>query len=99
MKKNRREDSISMKDAMDGYLKAMGIDKKVHEMKVLEKWGELMGEAVEKRTENIYIKNRVLYVELNSSVMRDELMQKRSKIIEKMNAVSGIPIIDEIFLR
>jgi hypothetical protein len=88
-----------MKDALDGYLKAIGIDKKVHEMKVLERWGEVMGEAVEKRTENIYIKNRVLHVELNSSVMRNELMQQRSIIITKINTISGIPLIDEIFFK
>lgn len=89
---------MSMKDAVEHYLKAIGIDQKMHEAAVLAKWEEIMGEAVNKRTERKYIKNRVLHLELNSSVMRDELMRKRSEIIKKVNAVSGIDIIDEVFL-
>lgn len=87
-----------MKESMDGFLKAVGIDKKMHETSVLAKWEEIMGSAVAKRTEKKYIKNRILYLEMNSSVMRDELMQQRSKIVSKINAVSGSDIIDDVFL-
>lgn len=87
-----------MKDAMQSYLKALGIDQKMHEASVLAQWGELMGDAVDKRTEKKYIKDRVLYIELNSSVMRDELMYKRTEIIRKVNALSGYDIIDDIYL-
>ena len=98
LKKNRKEDSLSMKESMDGFLKAMGVDKKMHEASVLSQWGELMGEAVAKRTEKKYIKNRILYVELNSSVMRAELMQQRSQIVSKINKYAGKAIIDDVFL-
>lgn len=87
-----------MNDAMQHYLKAIGIDQKVHEAAVLARWVELMGEAVAKRTEKKYIKDRILHIELNSSVMRDELMQQRSKIVDKVNKASGIDIVDEVFL-
>ncbi|MBD3637650.1 MAG: DUF721 domain-containing protein [Crocinitomicaceae bacterium] len=97
MKKSDR-DGISMNDAMQHYLKAIGIDQKVHEAAVLARWVELMGEAVAKRTEKKYIKDRILHIELNSSVMRDELMQQRSKIVDKVNKASGIDIVDEVFL-
>ncbi|UKN02878.1 DUF721 domain-containing protein [Paracrocinitomix mangrovi] len=87
-----------MKQAMQQYLKAMGVDQKMHEAAVLSQWEEIMGEAVNKRTEKKYIKEGVLYIELNSSVMRDELMHKRSEIIKKINAVSGFDIITDIYL-
>lgn len=87
-----------MKSSVQNFLEAMGIDQKMHEASVLAKWEEIMGGAVERRTEKKYIKNRVLYVELNSSVMRDELMRDRTKIIEKINKVAGIDIIDSIYL-
>ena len=87
-----------MSKVLKDYLKAIGIDDKMHEASVLAQWEDIMGSAVAKRTEKKYIKNRVLHIELNSSVMRDELMQQRSKIVEKINKVSGIDIIDEVFL-
>ena len=87
-----------MSQALKDYLKALGIDQKMHEAAVLSRWEELMGTAVAKRTEKKFIKSRVLHIELNSSVMRDELMQKRSQIIDKINTASGYDIIDDIFL-
>lgn len=87
-----------MRDAMQSYLKALGIDQKMHEASVLAKWSEIMGEAVDKRTDKKYIKDRILHIELNSSVMRDELMHQRSDIIKKINAISGYDIIDDIYL-
>jgi predicted nucleic acid-binding Zn ribbon protein len=95
---SRYKDGKSMKDSVQGFLEALGIDAKMHEVSVLSKWEEIMGSAVAKRTEKKYIKNRVLYLELNSSVMRGELMQQRSEIVKKINAVSGVPIIDEVHL-
>lgn len=99
---NRKEDKgegTSMKDAMQSYLKAMGVDQQMHEASVLSRWEEIMGEAVALRTERKYIKNRVLFIELNSSVMREELMHQRSVIVKKINLVSGFDIVDEVFLK
>lgn len=87
-----------MSKVLKDYLKAIGIDQKMHEAAILAKWEELMGSAVAKRTEKKYIRERVLHIELNSSVMRDELMQQRSKIVEKINKASGIDIIDDVYL-
>ena len=98
MEDSRYKDGKSMKRSVQSFLEAMGIDAKMHEVSVLAKWEEIMGSAVAKRTEKKYIKNRILYIQLNSSVMRGELMQQRSEIVKKINAVSGIPIIDEVHL-
>lgn len=88
-----------MKLAVKQFFEALGIDQKMHEAAVMSRWEEYMGSAVAKRTEKKYIKNRILYIELNSSVMRDELMHQKSEIVKKVNAVAGVEIIDEVFLR
>jgi hypothetical protein len=87
-----------MKNSVQNFLEAMGVDHKMIEASVLSKWEEIMGGAVERRTEKKYIKNRILYVELNSSVMRDELMRERTKIVAKINKAAGIELIDSIYL-
>jgi len=100
LKKGRNhQDGIQMKEALDGYFKALGIDEKVHETRVLSKWEELMGEAVAKRTEKKYIKDKVLHLRINSAVMRDELMRDKSGIIKKVNTAAGCELITDIYLR
>ena len=88
-----------MKLAVKQFFEALGIDQKMHEASVMSRWEEYMGSTVAKRTEKKYIKDRILYIELNSSVMRDELMHQKSEIVKKVNAVAGVEIIDEVFLR
>jgi hypothetical protein len=87
-----------MKVAIDQYLKALGVDRKVLETAVLEKWGELMGDAVNQRTESKEIRDEILYLKINSSVMRNELFQMRSVIVKRMNEAAGFPMIKEVFL-
>ena len=77
----------------------MGIDDKMHEMSVLAKWEELMGTDVALRTESKEIKEKTLYLKINSSVMRDELFQSRSVIIKRVNETAGFEMIDTVFIQ
>jgi predicted nucleic acid-binding Zn ribbon protein len=95
----KHEDGIPIKKAIDGYFKAMGLDDKMLETKALSNWSNLMGEAVAKRTKTKYIKDRILFVELTSSVMREELMLEKSKIIDKFNGAAGKELIDDLYFR
>ena len=99
MEDNRFKDGKSIKQTLDDYLKSMGVDGKLKESDTLSNWPNLLGDAVAKRTKNIYIKDRVLYVELNSSVVRDELQQSKSAIIEKLNKFAGFELIINIYFK
>lgn len=99
MKKDRNQNGIPIKEAIEGYFKALGMEDKMHETRVLSQWAELMGEAVAKRTEALSIRQHVLYIDLNSSVMRDELHQSKTEIIAKINGAAGMELIKDIFLK
>ena len=45
-------------------------------------WLNVMGKNVSQYTENIYIKNRTLYLKINSSTLKHELSYGKEKIIE-----------------
>jgi predicted nucleic acid-binding Zn ribbon protein len=93
------EDGVPIKKALEGYFKALGIDEKILETRVLSQWAELMGSAVDKRTERKFIKDKILYLNINSAVMRDELQHDKPAIIEKINNAAGIELITDIYLR
>lgn len=98
-KQTKKGDGVSMKIAVEQYLKAMGIDQKVLEQQILDKWEELMGDAVAKRTDSKEIRDEVLYLKINSSVMRSELFQMRSVIIKRVNDSAGFAIIKDVFFQ
>jgi len=59
----------------------------------------MMGPAIEKYTTNIKLERETLYVELSSSVLREELSYGKQKIIDLLNEELGRLLIKELVLR
>jgi len=87
---------ITLKDAIDRLINAYKLKPKLNEAKLTERWEEIVGKMVGKHTRNLYIKNNKLYVKLDSSVVRQEMMYAKTVIIEKVNAELGGRYVDEI---
>ncbi len=95
--RKRTSNETSLGDAISQILKAYRLDGKLKEIDVLSKWEELMGRAVFLRTKNIQIKHKTLYLEMDSSVMRDELLNGKSVIIQRINTEAGFEMITDVW--
>jgi len=91
-----RSNEISLKDAIDQLLNAYKLKPKLDETKLTERWGNIVGEMIRKHTLQIFVKNKKLYIKLDSSVIRQEMMYSKSTIIDKVNAELGGRIVEEI---
>jgi hypothetical protein len=69
------------------------------EARVCRLWGELLGRKIMHYTSSTYIKNRVLYVSMTSSVIRSELIANRKRLVVTLNNNAGSNVIDEIVIR
>ena len=72
---------------------------KMLEARVQRLWGELFGLTVAEATSNVYVKNRVLYVFMTSSVVRSELLSMRKRLVATLNKHAGSDVIDDIVIR
>ncbi len=95
--RERLENKTTIGDAIDKIMKAYRLDGKLKEIDVLSKWEEMMGRAVFLRTKNISIRNKILHLELDSSVMRDELLNGKTIIIQRVNQVAGYELITDVW--
>jgi predicted nucleic acid-binding Zn ribbon protein len=95
----RRSKTISIAEAVNDYIREMNLGEKLSEAGVINSWEETVGKAISSRTTKIYIKDHVLYVHLNSSVVRNELLMLREALREKLNQKAGTEVIKEIVLR
>jgi predicted nucleic acid-binding Zn ribbon protein len=95
----RRSKTISLAEALNDYIKEMNLGAKLSELGVLGSWDEIVGKAISSRTTKIYIKDNILYVHLNSSVVRNELLMLRQALKEKLNEKAGSEVIKDIVLR
>lgn len=93
----RTANEAPLKDVIDRWLKAYGLDAKMKELDVIKAWPEMMGTAVAHRTREITIKNRTLYLKMDSSVMREELTYGKQVIIQRVNEKAGYEIIYDVW--
>lgn len=66
---------------------------------VRDAWRQLMGNGVNTYTKNVVLKGSTLYVELGSSVLREELSHGKYKIIKMINEELGREVVKEVVLR
>ena len=96
MKKSNEQ---SLGQVIEELLVAYKLKSKLNEFRLIDSWEKIMGSAIAKRTEELYIQKKVLYIRLNSAVLREELFSARDKIMHMLNEEAGSPVIEEIFFK
>lgn len=81
------------------FLRTEGLETPYNEYRLVESWAEVMGQGIANYTGEVVIRNRVLYVQLKSSVLRQELSMNRKRLVQKLNEHVGAQVIDNIVFR
>lgn len=92
----RKPNDISIKDAVTKMLSVYRLRGKYDETGIVAHWPELMGTAIANRTTQIYVSQKKLFIRIESSVIKNELLMVRSGIIQKLNERAGSEVITEI---
>lgn len=95
----KKSNQQPLKEAIEQYLKAFRLDGRLKEIDLISSWEKLMGPTIAKYTGEITIRNRVMYVQIRSAPLRQELSMARTRVIENINDGQGQPIIDDIVFR
>lgn len=93
----RTSNEQPLKEVLDRWMKAYGFEDRAKQLEIVEAWPELMGTAVAHRTKEISIRNNILYLKMDSSVMRDELSHGKQVIIQRINEFAGKEIIRDVW--
>jgi predicted nucleic acid-binding Zn ribbon protein len=92
----RKSTEILLKDAIEAWLKTNHFDTKLNETRLVSSWEKVTGKLIARHTENLFIKNRELFVKVDSSALKHELTYMKTKLLKKLNKAVGAEVIDEI---
>ena len=95
----RNNDFVSITDALKEFVEVNHLEKGLDKVHVTEAWQTLMGNGVNNYTTSIILQRNTLYVQLSSSVLREELSYGKQKIIDLLNESLGKEIIKKLILR
>jgi len=91
-----KRDSIPIKDIILKNLRDQGLETPLLQKRLIESWGEVMGDAIAGYTGGLFIRNQTLFVHLTSPALRSELSMQRQDIVKKLNAHVGSQVIASI---
>jgi hypothetical protein len=95
----RHNDHISIADALKEFVETNKLETGLDKVNVATAWADLMGNGVNNYTASVTLERDTLYVQLTSSVLREELSYGKEKIITMLNEALGKPLIKKLILR
>lgn len=95
----RKREAQSLSEILGDSLRNLQIEGKIHETRILDAWSEVVGPVLAAHTGNKYVSRRILYVQMDTPIVRSELQMMRQNLVEKLNKAAGADTIKDIIFR
>jgi len=95
----RKNENLSISDVLKEFVETNKLEKGLDKVNVRDAWTSLMGNGVNNYTTAISLERDTLYVQLSSSVLREELSYGKEKIIRMINEELGKDVVKKLILR
>lgn len=95
----RNKDNLSISDLLKEFVDSNKLQPGLDKVNVKDAWAQMMGNGVNNYTTAIQLERDTLYVQLSSSVLREELSYGKEKIISMLNESLGKEVIKKLVLR
>ena len=95
-KGQRKSDIHKIDSEIQELLRSFRIENKFKETELIISWEKIMGPTIAKRTSKIFIKDKKLFVKINSAPLKNELSMSKSKIMSLLFNEFGNAIIEDI---
>ena len=95
----RNNEHISIADALKEFVETNRLETGLNKINVADAWANLMGNGVNNYTTDVKLERETLYIQLSSSVLREELSYGKEKIIKMLNEELGKVIVKKLVLR
>ena len=96
MATSKRSNEQTMGEALSQWLDRYRLRQGTENSRVLQAWDEVMGPSVARQTSRKKVENGVLIIQLDSSVVRKELLMVRGKIVHAINEHVGRTAIKDL---
>lgn len=95
----RRTKTMLAGDLLKEVFSRPDIAAKIAEGELPGTWRTVVGDAVADLTVQLQLRRRILYVSVQSAIVRSELLYRRESLRQELNRRSRVPIIDSIIIK
>lgn len=94
--RRKNANTYTIGEAMQDLLQTYNIKARFDEASLVASWERLMGAPIAKRTNKLFVRNKVLFVELNSAPLKHELNSSKRKVLEIISREYGDGLLEEV---
>ena len=95
----KRSNDRTLKDALNELLDSYHLRERVNEMRLKEHWEKIFGKTIARYTQRISVRDKKLFVTIDSASLRQELTFNKAKMIERINESIAPGFVEEIILK
>ncbi|MBO7497424.1 MAG: DUF721 domain-containing protein [Salinivirgaceae bacterium] len=95
----KKQNTSTISEVLSMWIDSSNMRKQFDENRLISAWAPMVGQYIASKTKNISIKNRIMFVSIDSSVVRNELLLAKSMLIKKLNETGGDSVIDDIIFK
>jgi hemerythrin superfamily protein len=88
-----------IKEVVAGFLKDSGIGNRQEENYIFENWKSIAGEETARMAEPFKMEGKKLYLQVENSVIMNEVVYKKKILKAKINKIFGIEKVKDIIVR
>jgi predicted nucleic acid-binding Zn ribbon protein len=94
-----RQNDQPIKDILKLFVEKYRLKAKLHQTKLDELWGKLMGPTIAGYTRELRMRGKKLYVTVDSAPLRQELSMGKEKLRNLLNEALGEEYIKDVIIR
>ena len=92
----KRNEPQKVDDIIKSVLNSAGLLSKIKEADIMQKWSDIAGENIAQKAKPIKIHDKKLYLKVESSIWRNELIFHKEKLMEEIEKKAGNRLINDI---
>ncbi len=96
MKRKSSDEPQSVGQAIRELLNSYRLTSRFDETHLISSWERIAGKPIARRTKKIYMRDRVLFVELDSAAMRHDFSLHKAKVLEMLHQEFGANAVADI---
>lgn len=93
-----KDNLSSLGAAIQQFLKQNRLDKKIDSSSLSVNWPDIAGEMIAKHTTRLFIKEHTLFLQVDSSALKNELQFLKAQLIKNINTHLKKELIKELVL-
>ena len=93
-----RNDFQHIGEAIQQLLKHYHIKSRFDEANVVASWERLVGKPIARRTKKVFVRNKVVFVELDSPAMKHDLNLHKAQILEIFKKEFGSEAVGDLVI-